>query len=54
MRLCLVGGIHTLNENDAVFIKKNEWYFWSEKTTGVFVPMCHPAWSIEQGENKEF
>ena len=48
------GGIKTLSENDAVFIKKNEWYYWSEKTNGVFVPVCNPAWAIEQGENKEF
>ncbi len=48
------GGIKHLKEDDAVFIEKNEWYYWSEKTNGVFVPMCNPAWSIEQGENKEF
>lgn len=49
-----MGGAWTLSEDDAVFIKKNEWYYWSEKTNGVFVPMCNPAWSVEQGENKEF
>lgn len=48
------GGTWTLSEDDAVFVKKNEWYYWSEKTNGVFVPMCNPAWSTEQGENKEF
>lgn len=41
-------------ENDAVFIKKNEWYYWNEKTKGVFLTICNPAWSPEQGENKEF
>ena len=44
----------TLTEDDAVFIPKNEWYFWDVKTDGVFVAMCNPAWSAQQGENKEF
>lgn len=46
-------GSYTLKENDAVFIEKNRWYYWDEKTNGVFVPMCNPAWSAEQGESKE-
>lgn len=33
-------------------LKKNEWYYWDSKTNGVFVPMCNPAWSSSQGENK--
>lgn len=48
------GDSRVLNEDDAVFIKKNEWYYWSEKTSGTFVAMCNPAWSADQGENKEF
>lgn len=44
----------TLKEDDAVFIPKNEWYYWSEKTNGVFVPVCNPAWSIKQSETKIF
>lgn len=48
------GGAKLLTEDDAVFIPKNEWYYWGENTNGVFVPMCNPAWSPKQGENKEF
>jgi len=53
--ICFVGEEpKILKEDDAVFIKKNEWYYWGERTKGVFVPMCNPAWSSEQGENKIF
>lgn len=45
-------GSYDLKEDDAVFIEKNRWYFWDEMTDGVFVPMCNPAWSPSQGENK--
>ena len=46
--------ICNLAEDDVVFVNKNEWYYWNDVTNGVFVPMCNPSWSKEQGENKDF
>lgn len=43
---------YELKEDSVVFIPKNVWYYWDEKTNGVFVPMCNPAWTKSQGENK--
>lgn len=42
-----------LKENDAVLIDKGEWYFWTDETNGVFVPVCSPRWTLEQGEYKD-
>lgn len=50
-RIVFKDGEYSLKENDAVFIGKNEWYYWDSSTHGTFVAMCNPAWSAEQGEN---
>ena len=42
-----------LKEDDAVFIKKNEWYYWDDITGAILVAMCNPAWSTQQGENRK-
>lgn len=52
-RIAFKDGTFDLKEDDAVFIEKNKWYYWEEKTNGVFVPMCNPAWTSTQGENKD-
>ena len=41
-----------LFEDDAILIEKNEWYYWHQSTNATLVPVCNPAWSKEQVQEK--
>lgn len=52
-RIIFKDKIYDLNEDDAIFVERNEWYYWDSTTNATIIEMYNSQWTFAQVENKD-